>query len=97
MVIAFYISGHGYGHAVRMSEVIRHLQALQPTLDISIRTTAPANLFQHPIHHVHFDAGAIESPDTLSIDPAATLARLQATLADKQAIILRSLCSGILR
>ncbi|MFN7935734.1 MAG: hypothetical protein U0R19_20565 [Bryobacteraceae bacterium] len=89
MTIAFYISGHGYGHAVRMSEVIRHLQALQPKLEISIRTTAPAHLFQHPVHPAEFDAGAIESPDTLSIDPAATLARLQSTLAAKPAIVAR--------
>ncbi|MBS1827583.1 MAG: hypothetical protein JST93_19870 [Acidobacteria bacterium] len=89
MTLAFYISGHGYGHAVRMAEVIRHLAALQPQLEISIRTTAPAHLFQHPTHPAEFDAGAIESPDTLSIDPAATLARLQSILAAKPAIVAR--------
>lgn len=43
--ILFYISGHGYGHAVRTKEVIRALLKIRNDIQIIIRTSAPAWIF----------------------------------------------------
>ena len=45
MNIAYYITGHGYGHAVRSIEVIKKLLNRKKNLTIFIRTTAPEWLF----------------------------------------------------
>lgn len=39
--VAYFISGHGYGHAVRSGQVIRRLKEACPQLEIHVRTTAP--------------------------------------------------------
>ncbi|MBI2985138.1 MAG: hypothetical protein HYY45_00070 [Deltaproteobacteria bacterium] len=43
--VAYFISGHGYGHAVRSSQVIRSLKEACPDLDIHVRTAAPRWFF----------------------------------------------------
>jgi L-arabinokinase len=43
--VLFYISGHGYGHAVRTKEVIRALLKLREDVHVTIRTHAPAWIF----------------------------------------------------
>ncbi len=79
----FYISGHGYGHAVRMAEVIRRLASVAPGWTVHACTTAPGHLFsdvpdlQLHLRPVSIDAGIVESGDALSIDGAATVARLE--------------------
>ena len=42
--VAFYISGHGFGHASREVEVINALGALRPDLRIVIRSAVDAKL-----------------------------------------------------
>ena len=42
MIVVYYISGHGFGHASRSVEVIRELQLLDPQIRIVARTMAPA-------------------------------------------------------
>jgi L-arabinokinase len=42
MIVAYYISGHGFGHASRSVEVIRELQQLDPAIRVVARTMAPA-------------------------------------------------------
>ena len=41
----FYISGHGFGHASRQTEIISALRAIRPNLRIVVRTSAPRWLF----------------------------------------------------
>jgi len=43
--VAYYITGHGYGHAVRSLAVIRSLRDACPELTFHLRTTAPDWLF----------------------------------------------------
>ena len=43
--ILYYITGHGYGHAVRSSQVIGSLKKTSPDLQIHVRTMAPEWLF----------------------------------------------------
>ena len=46
MLIVFYISGHGFGHAVRSVELIKALVAARPDARIVVKTSAPAWLFE---------------------------------------------------
>jgi hypothetical protein len=39
--LAYYITPHGFGHAVRSIEVMRHLLVLAPALEIVIVSTLP--------------------------------------------------------
>jgi hypothetical protein len=43
--VFFYISGHGFGHAIRQIAVINALHALAPAVTIVVRTAAPEWLF----------------------------------------------------
>jgi hypothetical protein len=43
--VIFYISGHGFGHAIRQIAIINALHALRPALPIVVRTAAPEWLF----------------------------------------------------
>ena len=89
--ILYYITGHGYGHAVRSHQVIRALAGIRPNLPIHVRTTAPKWLFHNTptaIHYYHkaIDAGIVQS-DSLLMDLRATLAACRAIAADSEAII----------
>lgn len=44
--VLFYVSGHGYGHSVRIAEVIRALPAAASGVKITVRTAAPESLFR---------------------------------------------------
>lgn len=77
--VAFYISGHGFGHASRQIEIIN---ALGPRLPddyrIVVRTGAPRWLFDRALRErVTFIAGDCDSgvaqTDSLRIDEAATV------------------------
>jgi L-arabinokinase len=48
--IVFYVSGHGFGHASRVIEVINAVRARRPDLDVIVRTTAPRWLFERTVH-----------------------------------------------
>lgn len=80
MVLAFYISGHGFGHAARSSQLIAELARRQPALRVIIRSQVPEwflraslgariEIFPGPT-----DTGVIQ-PDSLSIDEDQTAAR----------------------
>jgi hypothetical protein len=83
--LAYYISGHGFGHARRSAQVLRTLAALRPDLRLIVRTSAPPVLFDNISNTVvrapeqPFDPGVVEH-DALSIDPAASLQRLEDVL-----------------
>ena len=74
--ILYYITGHGYGHAVRSTQVIRALHQAAPDIRIHVRTTAPEWLFSvHPIpvsySRQSIDIGVLQ-PDSLHMDLTAT-------------------------
>jgi L-arabinokinase len=76
-LIAFYISGHGFGHASRSLELIRALLQKQPGVRIAVKTTAPRWLFEHlaDVTYERFEADVgMTQIDSLTIDLAATAA-----------------------
>ncbi len=75
--ILYYVTGHGYGHAVRSSLVIRALSQAAPGLKIHVRTAAPPWLFHGadpPVAYspLSIDVGILQR-DSLEMDLAATL------------------------
>ncbi len=86
--ILYYITGHGYGHAVRSSQVIRSLHQLRPGLKIHVRTTAPEWLFPTSVLHTRqsIDVG-IAQRDSLQMDLEATLHGCRALQAKTAGLI----------
>jgi L-arabinokinase len=80
VAVAFYISGHGYGHASRSIELINALKDSDPELPVIVRTQAPAWLFTRTAHPgvvlspVETDTGVVQI-DSLRLDAAATIHR----------------------
>jgi UDP:flavonoid glycosyltransferase YjiC (YdhE family) len=78
--ILFYITGHGYGHATRMTAVMNALSARRPDLQLFARTEAPEWVFRSSVaapvayERVRIDAGVVEK-DLLAQDVPATLQR----------------------
>ena len=77
--VAFYISGHGYGHASRQIEIINALARRRPDAGIFIRSSATRWLLERTIQ-VPFeldqrptDVGVIQL-DSLQLDARATMA-----------------------
>ncbi|MGH7888709.1 MAG: glycosyl transferase, partial [Candidatus Binatia bacterium] len=58
--ILYYITGHGYGHAVRSHQVIRALASERRDLRIHVRTTAPDWLFLHSPSPVAYSRQALD-------------------------------------
>ncbi len=78
MRIAFYITGHGFGHATRMIAVMNALSDLDPSIEFSIRTTVRERLFAQTVRGrftlvpVRVDIGLVQQ-DTLHPRPLETL------------------------
>ena len=79
MTVAFYISGHGFGHASRQVEIINAFAARRPGARIMIRSAAARWLLERTIE-VPFDldprpcdTGVVQI-DSLHLDEAATIA-----------------------
>jgi hypothetical protein len=77
VVVVFYISGHGLGHASRDIEVMRAALARRPELSIIVRTAAPRWLFDQTapsaieLQPFEADTGVIQL-DSLRLDEEAT-------------------------
>lgn len=88
--IAFYISGHGFGHASRQIEVINALHARLPRLPVHVVTTAAHRLFDRTatppvaVHARACDTGVVQI-DSLSLDPLASIERAAAFHRDLSA------------
>lgn len=96
--LLYYITGHGYGHALRSALVIRRMLALREDLHVHVRTGAPRGLFDSlsprvHYHHALLDPGSIER-DALTIDWPASLAAVRQSIDQKDVIIARE-CSFI--
>jgi hypothetical protein len=98
--VAFYISGHGFGHASRQIEILNALGALRPDLAIVVRSSAPQWLFDRTVRvPITFLAGECDTGvvqlDSLRLDERETVRRASAfyrTLpqrAQAEATILR--------
>ncbi len=80
MKVVFYISGHGYGHAVRDIEIIKSLLSIQPNAEIHFRTKAPRWLFGPLLgdavkyHERELDFGVVQKT-SFSADKKATFNR----------------------
>ena len=98
-MIAFYISGHGFGHASRDIEVLNALGRLAPDVAVAVRTSAPKWLFDltltRPVDFTtrECDTGIVQI-DSLSLDEAATVARASEFHTRLDALASRS---GVLR
>ena len=79
-LVVFYISGHGFGHASRVIEVIDALGDRRPDLPVAVRTSAARALFdltlRHPValHQVVCDTGVVQL-DSLRPDVDASIRR----------------------
>jgi hypothetical protein len=75
--VIYYISGHGFGHAVRSGTLMRALQRACPDIVLHVRTTAPSWLFSGLPSAIHYseqrlDVGVVQR-DSLQTDLPATL------------------------
>jgi L-arabinokinase len=98
--VAFYITGHGFGHATRMAAVASALAQETPGLEISLISTTPEWLFRlnlccdFRLRSRALDIGVVQL-DSLRLDPAATLLayarflEVQPTTVREEAEILR--------
>ncbi len=86
--ILYYITGHGYGHAVRSNQVIDRLQKSRPELKIYVRSTAPEWLFERNVFQSRqaIDVGIVQK-DSLDMDLEATLQACRALHRDLPRLI----------
>ncbi len=96
-MLCYYVTGHGFGHAVRTAQI---LKALPPELPLIVKTTAPERLFREELPGREFeyiaaeyDCGCLQS-DSVSVLRRETLTRYaeiarrnQAHLADEVAFL----------
>ncbi|KAI5673041.1 hypothetical protein M9H77_13405 [Catharanthus roseus] len=83
LVFAYYVTGHGFGHATRVVEVVRHL--INAGHDVHVVTGAPDFVFtteiQSPrlfLRKVLLDCGAVQA-DALTVDRLASLQKYSDT------------------
>jgi hypothetical protein len=90
--VAFYITGHGFGHATRMAAVASALAEQVPGLQLSLVSTAPAGLFrlnlsgEFRLRPRALDVGVIQH-DSIRLDAAATLAAYTRLLERQSALV----------
>lgn len=104
--IVFYVSGHGFGHASRVIEVINEILARRPETRIGVRTAAPRWLFdltikgRVTISHLETDTGIVQV-DSLTLDEADSIRRAAAFHGDivsraaTETRVLRELGAGL--
>ncbi|KAL6501857.1 D-arabinose 1-dehydrogenase (NAD(P)(+)) [Orobanche gracilis] len=92
LVFAYYVTGHGFGHATRVVEVARHL--ILAGHDVHVVTGAPDYVFtteiQSPrlfLRKVLLDCGAVQA-DALTVDRLASLEKYSETAVVPRGTIL---------
>ena len=77
-MLCYYVTGHGFGHAIRTTQI---LKALPPELPLMIKTTAPERLFREELPGRDFeyvpseyDCGCLQS-DSVTVLRRETLIR----------------------
>jgi L-arabinokinase len=85
-LLAAYVSGHGFGHATRTSEVLKALRRREPALDLAVATSGPEVLYRGAVpgelvfRRADCDVGLAQK-DALRIDEEATAAACRAFAA----------------
>ena len=80
MIVVFYISGHGFGHAARSLEVIKAILGRRPTVRVVIRSAVPSWFFAASasdaieLHSHEVDTGVAQI-DSLVLDEQETARR----------------------
>ncbi|CAK9316486.1 unnamed protein product [Citrullus colocynthis] len=94
LVFAYYITGHGFGHATRVIEVVRHL--ILAGHEVHVVSAAPEFVFtsaiQSPrlfIRKVLLDCGAVQA-DALTVDRLASLEKYHKTAVVPRYTILKT-------
>ena len=87
-MLCYYVTGHGFGHAVRTAQI---LKALPPDLRLLVKTTAPERLFREELpgrafeyFAAEYDCGCLQS-DSVSVLRRETLTRYAQIAAQNQA------------
>ena len=80
MLLVYYISGHGFGHASRSIELIKAIVAARPDVRIVVKTMAPQWMFDTipgaPVTVIPFQADTgITQIDSVTIDERDSVAR----------------------
>ena len=96
MNIAFYITGHGFGHAARSIEIINALYKKGAVTKLYLRTSVPEWFFfdsfdgkiDYDYHHELIDVGVVQK-DALRLDKKATLFSIAAFLDSWNDLILK--------
>ena len=89
MLVA-YVSGHGYGHATRVGEVLRAIRERAPDMPLGIVTAAPEKLFRDTVpgpfvfRSLECDVGLAQR-GPLVIDEEGTARRWRAFAAGRAA------------
>jgi L-arabinokinase len=87
-----YVSGHGFGHAVRVCEVLRALRAREPDVRIQIRSPLARWFFAFNLGDdvdyaaARLDVGVVQA-DSLSVDLTATADGYGALEARREALL----------
>jgi UDP:flavonoid glycosyltransferase YjiC (YdhE family) len=87
MVVVWYVSSHGFGHAARDIEVVNEIGRTAPDVRIVMRTSVPASFVEQAatvpidLQHAETDTGVAQI-DSLRIDEPATARRAAAFHAD---------------
>src|SRR4029453_18683233 len=102
-----YVSGHGFGHASRVVEVINAMLAKRPETRVGVRTSAPRWLFDLTVKGkitygtLECDTGVVQI-DALNLDEADTIRRAWSfhsdlvTRAASETRVLRELGAGLI-
>lgn len=91
--IAFYVTGHGFGHSTRVLEVLRHLS---PDTEIHVKTSAPEWLYRLDLerpfhfHELDHDVGCVQV-DSLEVLPRETLLAFDRLWRGRESIIVKEL------
>lgn len=94
LVFAYYVTGHGFGHATRVVEVARHL--ILAGHDVHLVSAAPDFVYTTEIQspHLHIrkvllDCGAVQA-DALTVDRLASLEKYHETAVVPRDSILKT-------
>ncbi|HEY3328750.1 MAG TPA: hypothetical protein VGK19_01910 [Capsulimonadaceae bacterium] len=90
MTLCYYVTGHGFGHAIRTAQVLKALPADMP---IIVKTTVPERLFREELRgrefryiHAEYDCGCVQ-PDSVTILKRESLDRYAAIAARNRTIL----------
>ena len=92
MRIVFYISGHGYGHAIRDIEIVKSIIKNEPSAEIHFRTAAPVWLFRpllndHVFYHERELDFGVQQSNSFSADKQKTFERYTELIGQKEKLV----------